>query len=777
MKIKKLISIKNIWSFQNFEWDKFCNCINTETKKNPDGSEIKIKGEKISELWSKAIFFGDNGNGKSTIVKILKSINNNASLPKNWDLADEDQEIKINTDSGDLIFDWLSWNSSLFNEKIHIFDKDFIKDNVWDMHDESENDTSKKRWEHFFTLWEFKEKEEKLVQLIKGRNEIKAIIWSDILSIDGLQTKLENIKEESIRLTKIQERNNELSTAEEKLKNINMKKNNLLHIKNINFPNFATFDKDEFIKNLTVFSEKLSSIDFHLGTESAIKNIILCIHKNSSKKCLVCEQSIKNNNEYISRISTLINHFTGQNIEEKEKEMNEKLWNIRVILERMKNFEKELLNNKNTYQEKITLLRTFGDVSEYFDINTIEFSLINEEIFIIDDCLNKVSEKEKSKSTEMEYSIQNISWIINKFYSLLTTISIQIENSKRILEWLKNQNIISLDQEIKNTEKEIEGLINRIAIIENYTKINNFLSECQSFYNIENWANANWSTNTCIEDLRTIINIKFNNFVEKYWGLIKQYITDINSSISIDFDCKIKWWISHNAARCGFKITYNEIDIARDLSEWEKRVVALSYFFAIAKERQDKNWILVFDDPVTDFDAWHKQIIASKINEFSRDYDQTIIFTHDEKFFEYMKKQDSGSRFSIQKIHQGSIIGCIWKEQRELYEKDLENFYSNGLSGDEYFRIRELTYKLRYCIESQIKNDWLLHNEERFDRILDGLEKMPKWTEKQVKTLKEMYSFCNMNGTHEWSCEWYNGLKKNFKWYCNLGYRILPSTQ
>ena len=75
----------------------------------------------------------------------------------------------------------------------------------------------------------------------------------------------------------------------------------------------------------------------------------------------------------------------------------------------MKNFEKELLNNKNTYQEKITLLRTFGDVSEYFDINTIEFSLINEEIFIIDDCLNKVSEKEKSKSTEMEYSIQNIS--------------------------------------------------------------------------------------------------------------------------------------------------------------------------------------------------------------------------------------------------------------------------------------------------------------------------------------------------------------------------------
>ena len=105
----------------------------------------------------------------------------------------------------------------------------------------------------------------------------------------------------------------------------------------------------------------------------------------------------------------------------------------------------------------------------------------------------------------------------------------------------------------------------------------------------------------------------------------------------------------------------------------------------------------------------------------------------------------------------------------------MSNFYINGTGTEEYFRIRELAYKLRYCLESRVKIDGLFYNKENFKDILDNLKNIPKWDEAQVVILNEIYSFCNLNWSHEWTCEWYNGLRKNFKAYCDLGYCVLPT--
>lgn len=763
MKIKKFSSIKNIGSFREFEWNSFCS------HKKKDGSLEN------AEIWKKNIFFGDNGNWKSTIVKILKSLNEWTNiLPKNWDMMKKEQEVKITMDwGGDIEFSNTGWNSSDIKWKIHTFDKDFIRDNVGDLHDETENDTSKKRWNQFFTLWEFTEKERKLANLTQEKNEInKLLVSKDIMEMYGSFDAYSNNLE---RDTKKKELENNLKTEQEKKQNLTIRKSNLLQIKNITLPSISSFDEKKFCVDFEVFWEKLSSIDFGFWWESAIKEIILSIHKNSSKKCLVCDQSIKDNGVYISRISLLINHFTGQSIEEKEKFMNEKLENIHKSLGRIKDFKNELLIFSSTYQEKIGLLKLYGDTSSYIDISSVGFSLSEGEAQLIDSILNKVSEKQKAKSSIITSDLPAISKILETFQNALGELAkYTIENNK-LLEWVKSQHLSSIETDIKVTEEKIAKCNLWISFINNYERIAFFISSCKDFYIEENGNETDWTLKACLSDLRTIINDKFNAFTEEYGVLIKDNITDINSSISVDFDCKLNGGISHGSARCGFRISYNWESIARDLSDGEKRVVALSYFFALAQKRHNKSWILVFDDPVTDFDAWHKQIIASKVSELAKDYEQTIVFTHDEKFFEYVSKQNFDFRFSIQKIHKWSIIGCIWKEQRELYEKDLEDFYLNGLSSDEYFRIRELIYKLRYCMESRIKNDGLLHNEERFDRILDKLEKMPTWTKEQVKILKEMYSFCNMNGSHEWSCEWYNGLKKNIEWYRDLWYYILPS--
>lgn len=763
MKIKKLSIIKNIGSFREFRWNSFCS-----HKKKDDSLED-------AEIWKKNIFFGDNGNWKSTIVKVLKSLNEWTNiLPKNWDMMGKEQEIKITIDwGGSIEFPSTGWSSSDFKWKIHIFDKDFIRDNVGDLHDETENDTSKKRWAHFFTLGEFTEKERKLADLTQERIKINNLLVSK--DIMDMYASFENYSNDLDRGVKKIELENNLKIEQEKNKNLIIRKSNLLQIKTINFPSISFFDEKKFCSDFGVFSEKLSSIEFEFWWESAIKEIILSIHKNSCEKCLVCEQSIKSGNVYMARISTLVQHFTTQGIEDKEKNMNEKLENINKSLERIKNFKNELLNFSRTYQEKIELLKSYGDTSSYIYTSSVEFSLSEEEVQLIDDILNKISEKQKAKSSIVTSDLTTISKILETFQNTLGELGKYTTENNKFLEWVKSQNISSIETDIKATEEKIAKCNLWITFIDNYVRISEFISSCKSFYIEETVGEIDWKFKTALSDLRTIISDKFNAFTEEYGALIKDNITDINSSISVDFDCELNGGISHGSARCGFRISYNWESIARDLSDGEKRVVGLSYFFALTQKRCDKSWMLVFDDPVTDFDAWHKQIIASKISEFAKDYEQTIVFTHDEKFFEYISKQNFDFRFSIQKVHKWSIIACIWKEQRELYEKDLEDFYLNGLSSDEYFRIRELIYKLRYCMESQIKNDWLLHNEERFDRILDKLEKMPKWTKEQVKILKEMYSFCNMNGSHEWSCEWYNGLKKNFEWYCNLWYCILPS--
>ena len=119
MKIKKLSLIKNIGSFKEFEWDKFCRY------------KIGNGANEIVTLEKKNVLFGDNGNGKSTIVKILKSLNSHiSSLPKNWSMIEKEQSVILGTDSGEVVFSETGWDSQIFKGKIHVFDREFIRDNV-----------------------------------------------------------------------------------------------------------------------------------------------------------------------------------------------------------------------------------------------------------------------------------------------------------------------------------------------------------------------------------------------------------------------------------------------------------------------------------------------------------------------------------------------------------------------------------------------------------------------------------------------------------------------
>lgn len=813
MKIRKIKSIKNVWSFRECEWDTF----NKFLKEERQADWTRQKVEKNVEFWKKNILYGDNGNGKSTIVKVFKSLNNDTTvLLKNWDTSWVDQSINIEMDDGsENIFDWTSWNINL-QDKFHIFDREFIRNSVGDLHEEIEIEISKKRGEHFFTLGEFKEREQLLADLRNEKNEINIILWSwnDIMN---LFSYIEAIKEDTVRSEKKIELEKRLESERQKISDATKRKDNLIAIQKLKIPLEINLDIEAFFEDCKVFPQKLSSLIFSYGEESSVKDIVALIHKHWTGECLVCKQNIKTPEDtYIPRMQELIDTILESSVEEAEKQMNLQLLNIESFLKRIQQFPEIFIEGKKLHSDLLGILKSYWvNTSEYSDISELSFSIEAKENTDIQSLLSLVWEKQKSKSKDIKFDPESIQPILGRLLKTLNLFNKAIQEDKKLLENIQGQNVAWIQSEVDLIELEKWKITLELTLIWNYQRIESFIWMCQNFYDGEKGpTDGNFDLKTCLDKLRIFINKKFNDFVKKYGENIGKYITEINSSISVAFNCSLDGWISNGASRCGFSLIYNGNNIARELSDGEKRVVALWYFFALrweeikeykalqieiskmqeklkdpglsAEERTEisiakiaplshaekiQKKILVFDDPVTDFDAWHKQIVAIKIDKISDFYEQCLTFTHDEKFKKYLEKSWGLGwwLFAIQKIHTGSIIGPLWKDQIQLYEDDLKSFHTSWTAWEwEYFRIRENVYKLRFCLENWVKNSWLLWEVEGFDRLLAWLSGIQIWAPDQIQTMKEIYKFCNLNGSHEWSCEWYNGLKKNIERYFQL---------
>jgi AAA15 family ATPase/GTPase len=105
--IKKVDKILSVWSFSFFDWDK----INPTKGDNPNDT--------IDTFKKNNIIFGENGNGKSNLIIIFKSLNGqDIELKKHWDYLSEKQEIKlILDDNSETLFINSKWSNSILYDK------------------------------------------------------------------------------------------------------------------------------------------------------------------------------------------------------------------------------------------------------------------------------------------------------------------------------------------------------------------------------------------------------------------------------------------------------------------------------------------------------------------------------------------------------------------------------------------------------------------------------------------------------------------------------------
>lgn len=186
-----------------------------------------------------------------------------------------------------------------------------------------------------------------------------------------------------------------------------------------------------------------------------------------------------------------------------------------------------------------------------------------------------------------------------------------------------------------------------------------------------------------------------------------------------------------------------ERSINDGLSEGERQILSLAFFFAHLENFPRQKRMVVFDDPVNSVDSRNLKILADLIKDRCQG-NQVIIFTHHPLFYKYATKNLAAISFSVIKNKQkfgGSFIYrekplCI-KDKLEQMNNALESHIKNDELNYEMFTL-EYGHLLRYSVESFIRNK-LLHWDKPFQNIVDGIRKNQLIEDDVLVSIQKIY--------------------------------------
>ncbi len=791
MKIKKLSKLNNAFSYSFFDWDKV-NQINFNDKdgnlKTRDGAFVKNN-----------IFFAENGNGKSKLVNVFKSLNENKNnIEKHRDLATDVQEIEVILDDDSEINFSTGWSTDSLKDKFIFFDKHFIDGLV---HSTGPNniDTPQRRQQ-------------------RGRNIVYLGNFAEYNSeIDRVNTLKDTILEKNNTFSKI-----ELSKIEGLLSVVNITNQTLLskrgEIEVLKKDGLQT-KKDELVKLETGleklsqalkdktkisalgslleaqdnFSLKIKTIENTVEKEvqfnpteffsfTVAKGVQQTLHKIAHKKdfikqgmekitdtttqCPFCEQKIKES-DYLQIIKDYQEIF-DETFSREEKNIKILLFKYKLLLESLRDLQIPAQNQ--IFLDEVKKFTTIDEILPVLSLSEDQKAIIKAEIILVSNKESKILEKVDGSN------IEKIKIIITEATTLVISYNKIVQKINPKIKQLKDDaNNGKLETQKSDAETAIRILKDNIFYVNNK----------EIFVNYFQTVDQEQENKKIVDNLEKIyraMKIKiveeFNTFITDYFSIIQDFVKEISPSMEI---LEVAGEGSYNRnnrepALCGFRIEYNGQDCSNSLSEGEKQVIALAFFFAYLKKEVNKDKIIILDDPITSFDTGKRKSTAELIQKEVKDFDQLFIFTCDPLFREYCLKQIEDRNFYyIFKTRGSSSIHYVPKNKETIFTSFEEDFKEIENSQGSNENVVIFGQKLRFCLETKIKEDYFGYSEDKLSNMIEqvagkGKKKFEKLINNKDQIL-QIYSYCNTGGLAHYprdgATSW-NELKDKVNQYLSL---------
>ncbi len=766
--ITKFKSIKNIGSFFHFEWDSINPSLQVDANGQPilDGSGHQ---KTINNQFKKLnVLFGENGTGKTTLVKLLKALreDSSSSIQKNWDHDGEACSFEIETDLTPVSFsDTAGIQGNLFKNKILIFDRDYIDSFVHSFPAGRATNHNKNTGSLILYLGNFfqyrtqlnnlsqlrRNLQEKSDQVKSKRDldfstlnpassyeEVKSafntIAPAELLDLPGCtkrqQETVENTEKE------IKEVNQKIAQADEILKASQPKKVGIV------IP--VTSGDIDGAFSFSVSTAAAAAMSRVAGREDFIREGIQITHDHGLDECPFCQQSIKEEGEYIDSISQYESIFDATFTSEQDR--------VRRVLQTYKSNILSLLgfHVPEGNGEAVTKINRLLNQDDHLP----DVALSDTEKKTLESELDNIEAKQADITRALSSNIGDVNSVIDGLSGKIDLYNKQVELIEQKL--LKAKSDIS-SGDLPRQKSALEARLSQEVL---KLFVCRFHSELSRIFSQEMMIQKNEQTvrklGELFELLRKKVEDLFKAFVNTYFSEIEKNLSIFCPGLELKivgtnprYDLRVG--VSGDVT-CGLEVHYKNRDRLRDLSEGEKQAIALSYFLAFLNKETNKNEkIIVFDDPINSFDSGRRKQAAELIHKEAINFQQLFVFTCDSLFKSYCLKV-SNKRLGDQRNFYyilksaSSAVHYRPKEYQTIYSAFKQDFRNIGTVAGTDDMIVVYGQKLRYCLE-EIKDRHLGYSEDKFENILTAVEtgRITSLIAK-IDEIRELYSYCNTGG-------------------------------
>lgn len=765
MKVLKISSIKGYKSFSDFSWSKYCK------KQNKDGVCIEPTMSGFS------VFFGENGSGKSSVCDILKNLSGNKddliAKPESVEILIEDnsQEATHSFSSG-------NWNAAIPSSSILFFDVDFINSNVHTNGVRSSNLQSGAHTQKSGKL---------IIDLDQKANELNNAVNQAKYSIDvfdksnnafllqkptDLDLKLyeEYIKtpKESIALT-LSDLELKKSKEEKSLTTLGKLQTKSADLNKIQTP--VELTNTSVLSDVKIYQEIFSRViekktntqvdqtikdhfDKHKSFIESAKDQLPEDYLKSN--CPLCMQPLKNATKVIEYYRSVYDKTFEINkrqfLADVENLITE-LSSIKVFIESLENKTNQIFDVYETIKNDFELLEVYK-VEDKSNILSLINKLDTDPVKKLLICIEGLRSIER-KQIDPVVDHKAIADLIEKLNEILGFLNKTIKSRNLLIDGLKAKytDTSKIQTDIDSANKRLEDIKTKIDFL-----MRDKLSQ------LTKWRELSAEKEKLIETRKTCEKARDEYITQKVPENIISKMIAVLDKFNLNFTVE-PFKLSTNTKDYAFAFKIkdcqgNERELKDGLSEGERQLISLSFFFAINDNVSDKSSkIIIFDDPITSLDAPNLKILAELIHAQISKYSQVIVFTHHPLFHKYLVKPDipNKAKFGILKnsdIFGGSFIfsdpSYNMIDEVKLCNQEISSKATSGT-----LKLEEISLKygqlLRLAVEKFIKHELLMWNKEGDfgSQIVCNLKssksKISKLTEDDLDTLTNIYNYCNQS--------------------------------